>query len=125
MNRSASPFTGNGADVQRILRIDGLPEAALDAAACFHAHHLLQARAALDGTDLLILVFPAASFDHRGWRLAAVQDLARAAAPKRVNGISGDDEPAVAATVAYLGKAPGVTGQLFAVSGNGEGKGPY
>jgi hypothetical protein len=44
-----------------------------------------------------------------------VQDLARAAAPARVNGIVGEDEAAIAETLAFLETAPGVTGQLLAV----------
>ena len=66
------------------------------------------------GEDL-VLIFPPAPYDHRGWRLAAVQDLARAAAPGRVNAIAGDDEAAIAQALAYLEGAPGVTGQLLAV----------
>jgi hypothetical protein len=65
--------------------------------------------------EALALIFPPAPYDHRGWRLAAVQDLARAAGPARVNAIAGDDEAAIAETLAYLERAPGVTGQLLAV----------
>ena len=101
-----------------VLAVEGLPEGALDAAAAFHAEWLPRARAQLDGLAAeghLVLVFPAAPYDHRGWRLAAVQDLARAAAPRRVNAVVGDDEPAIAQTVDWLAQAPGVTGQLLAV----------
>ena len=66
----------------------------------------------LAGEDLA-LVFAPAPYDHRGWRLAAVQDLARQAAPTRVNAIVGDDEKAIAATLAWLERAPGITGQLL------------
>jgi hypothetical protein len=66
------------------------------------------------GEDL-VLIFAPAPYDHRGWRLAAVQDLAREAAPRRVNAIAGADEAAIADTLGWLGQAPGVTGQLFAV----------
>ena len=100
---------------QRVLRIEGLPEAALDAAAAFHAEWLPKAREVLGTVDQLVLSFPTESYDHRGWRLAAVQDLARAAAPKRVNGIVGDEETALDETVAWLATAPGVTGQLLAL----------
>ena len=100
---------------QRVLRIEGLPEAALDAAAAFHAEWLPKAREVLGTVDQLVLSFPTESYDHRGWRLAAVQDLARAAAPRRVNAIAGDDQPAIAQTVDWLAQAPGVTGQLLAV----------
>jgi len=60
-----------------------------------------------------VLIFDPAPYDHRGWRLAAVQDLARAAAPTRVNGIVGGDETAIEDMLAYLRHAPGVTGQLL------------
>jgi hypothetical protein len=99
---------------QRVLRIEGLPDGALDAAAAFHAEWLEKARGIppRNGEDL-VLVFPPAPYDHRGWRLAAVQDLARAAAPMRVNGVVGDDEEAIAEAVAWLENAPGITGQLL------------
>jgi len=136
---------------QRVLRIEGLPQDALDAAAVFHAEWLpalrdpprggeVAARRADGGgsppdTPLdeasphhqpaagpppragedLVLLFPSAPYDHRGWRIAALQDLARAAAPRRVNGVAGDDERAIEETVAWLAEAPGVTGQLLAV----------
>ena len=66
------------------------------------------------GEDIA-LVFQPAPYHHRGWRLAAVQDLAREAAPRRVNGIVGADEQAIAATLAWLEQAPGVTGHLLSV----------
>ena len=136
---------------QRVLRIEALPEAALDAVAAFHAEWLPQIRRPFDpppegegdhpkdgggaspsaggdtppsgasrlppplaGEDL-VLVFPPAPYDHGGWRLAAVQDLARAAAPRRVNGAVGDDEKAIAEALEWLAGAPGITGQLLAV----------
>jgi len=99
---------------QAALRLEGLPEGALDAAAAFHAEWLSRAREALAASDALALVFPRATYDHRGWRLAAVQDLAREAAPKRVNGVVGDEERAVATTLDWLAQAPGITGQLLA-----------
>ena len=80
---------------QAVLRIEGLPEGALDAAAHFHRQWLPKARSLLDLPAVkedLVLVFPSATYDHRGWRLAAVQDLAREAAPIRINAIVGDDE---------------------------------
>ncbi len=84
--------------------------------------HLPAACAALAGdADALALVFPAAEYDHAGWRKAAVADLARQSAPKRVNGISGNDEAAIAATLTWLGSAAGITGQLLMVDGHGAG----
>jgi hypothetical protein len=100
---------------QAVLRIEGLPNGALDAAARFHRDWLDRAREALGANEALALVFPAAAYDHRGWRLAAVQDLAREAAPKRVNGVAGSDEQAIATTIEWLAQAPGITGQLLAV----------
>ncbi len=71
-----------------MLRVAGLPEAPLDAAAAFHAGQLSSVRArSLAEVDGLVLVFPPATREHRGWRLAVVQELAREAAPKRVNGV--------------------------------------
>jgi hypothetical protein len=103
---------------QALLRIEGLPHTALDAAARFYTDWLPQARAFLGSSPTgedLVLVFPAAPYDHRGWRLAAVQDLAREAAPNRVNAISGDDEGAIAEAAAWLARVPGITGQMLAV----------
>ncbi|MXO60272.1 hypothetical protein GRI89_12060 [Altererythrobacter salegens] len=131
-----------------ILRVEGLPEGALDAAAAFHTIWLPRALAQLPprsgegdhaqhgggespsrespppaaapppppraGEDLVI-VFPPATHEHRGWRLAAVQNLARVAAPLRVNGIAANDETAIARTLAFLQDAPGVTGQVLEV----------
>ena len=99
-------------------RVGSLPEGAIEAAATFYAEALPGILELLNparpGEDL-VLVFPPAPHDHRGWRLAAVQDLARAAAPARVNGVVGDDEDAIAEALGYLERAPGVTGQLLAV----------
>ena len=108
---------------QAVLRIVGLPEGALDAAALFHSRDLTRAREAVRRAEAVALIFDPAAYDHRGWRLAAVRDLAREAAPRRVNGVSGDDERAIAETVAWLEQAPGITGQLLAVDGNAGDKG--
>jgi hypothetical protein len=108
---------------QAVLRIEGLPEPALDAAAQFHQRDLPRVRAALSDTDALALVFPPAPYDHRAWRLAAVQDLAREAAPRRVNAVAGDDEQAIGEALAWLEQAPGITGQLLAVDGKSGAKG--
>ena len=105
-----------------LLRVGSLPEGALEAAAQFHGEVLPQIREALATGEDLVLVFPAADHTHKGWRLAAVQQLARDFAPIRVNGLAGDDDAAIAAAVAYLAEAPGVTGQLLALDGSGAGK---
>jgi hypothetical protein len=98
----------------RVFRVGPLPESALEAAAEFHARVVPALDPPRSGEDLVI-IFPPAPYDHRGWRLAAVQDLARAAAPARVNSIVGEDEAAIEAALAYLEGAAGVTGQLLAV----------
>ena len=127
----------------QVLRIAGLPEAALAAAAAFHAEWLGEVMALLSplpvrggaggggcpaGTDLsqsphpnpspegeglLVLIFPPADHTHRAWRLAAVQGLARELAPRRVNALASANEAAIAAALAYLERAPGLTGQYL------------
>ncbi len=101
-----------------LVRITDLPEDPLEAAAAFHADHVAAIRAA--GADQL-LVFPAADHTHRGWRLAAVQMLARALAPQRVNAVSGGAAAAVAAAADYLARAPGLTSQLISLDDEGAG----
>jgi hypothetical protein len=101
-----------------LVRITGLPDDPLEAAATFHAQHAPALRAAV--TDLL-LVFPAADHTHRGWMLAAVQMLARTAAPLRVNAVAGAGEAAIAAATEYLARAPGLTGQLISLDDCGAG----
>lgn len=103
---------------QAALRVEGLPQAPLDAAAAFHADWLPRARAALSEARDLALVFAPAAHDHCGWRLAVVQELAREAAPLRVNGLVGEDEAALAETVEWLSHAEAITGQLLTVDGN-------
>lgn len=100
---------------QAVLRVEGLPEGALDAAAAFYGDWFSKVRQALTESDAVALVFAAAPYDHRGWRLAAIQDLAREAAPRRVNGVAGDDGAAIGVTIDWLAQAPGITGQLLAV----------
>lgn len=104
-----------------LLRVGALPDAALAAAGRFHADVLPRALKALDGGEDLVLVFGPADHTHRDWRLGAVRGLAREHAPLRVNAVAGDDEAAIAAAVAYLDHAPGVTGQLLPVDGTGAG----
>ncbi|GAA4774547.1 Rossmann fold domain-containing protein [Novosphingobium ginsenosidimutans] len=101
-----------------LVRIAGLPDDPLEAAAAFHVEQVAPVRAAT--TDLL-LVFPAADHTHRGWRLAAVQMLARAKAPLRVNAVAGGSEASVAAAAEYLARAPGLTGQLISLDDAGAG----
>lgn len=103
-----------------MLRVGPLPEEPLAAAADFHALVLPGIEATLrGGSDPLTLVFLPADHRHRGWRLAAIQSLARAFAPSRVNGIESDDEAAIAVTGEWLAGAEGVTGQLLPLDGTG------
>lgn len=106
--------------MQEVVRIDGLPENALDAAAAFHARHLPAIRALLERVQVLAIVFAPAPYDHRGWRLAVVQDLARAHAPRRVNAVAGADETEISGALAYLAQAPGITGQLLGLQDHGK-----
>lgn len=101
-----------------LVRIEArdLPDSPLDAAAAFHARIVPEARRAA-GSDV-VLLFDPADHTHAHWRTAAVEELAREAAPSRVNGAVGGSSNAVKAVCDYLEGAPGVTGQLFAVDGN-------
>lgn len=105
-----------------VLHIGPLPDDTLDAAADFHARLLPAAEATLRaGADPLTLVFLPASHEHRAWRLAAVQGLARRFAPSRVNAAASADAAATDAAVRWLNGAAGVTGQLLALDGTGAG----
>jgi len=64
---------------------------------------------------------PLAPYDHVDWRRAVARDLARAAAPARVNLIAGDDQRAIVAALAFLEDARGVTGQYLPLDGQGAG----
>jgi hypothetical protein len=102
---------------QAVLRVEGLPDLPLDAAAAFHSEWLPPARAAIaEGRDLA-LVFPTTGHEHRGWRLAAVQELAREAAPLRLNALVGSDEAGLAAMLGWLAQARAITGQILTVDG--------
>lgn len=92
-----------------------LPDAPLDAATAFMAFHLEAARALLAEPDCtaLAIILPPASSAHRDWRLALARDLAREAAPRRVNVVAGREGRALAETLRFLANAPGVTGQYL------------
>ncbi len=94
-----------------LIRVEGLPASPLEAAARFYA--MVAPQVAQDGAAVITLLFPCADHTHRGWREAAVASLARALAPRRINGIVGDDGAAIAATLAYLEGAEAMTGQLL------------
>ncbi|MEP2234442.1 MAG: Rossmann fold domain-containing protein [Alteripontixanthobacter sp.] len=98
----------------QVLRIDSLPQEPSAAAARFYAVFQPKAMALLqEGAGGLILELPAADHAHSDWRRAAVRDLARLAAPKRVVMIAGGDGHAREQAAAYIQRAPGVTGQLL------------
>lgn len=102
-----------------VLKVLDLPQCALDAAGAFHTHWLAEARATLaSACDVLTIVVPPAPHDHTDWRRSIARDLAREAAPRRVNVIAGDDDTAIAAAISFLAAAPGVTGQYLPVYGN-------
>lgn len=104
--------------MQAVYRTGPLPESALDAAAAFHGNHLAAIRALLADTPAsLAVIFPSAGHDHRGWRRAAIADLARAHAPIRVLGLVDGAPDAVAQTLVYFETAEGVTGQLLSTDG--------
>jgi hypothetical protein len=100
-----------------IMRIDGLPSGPLDAAAAFHAIHLPRIRHGIRAAPHanLVLVFAAAAAEHRAWRLAVIQHLARELAPVRVNGVAGSDAVGLDEATRFLDDSPGVTGQLLSV----------
>jgi hypothetical protein len=102
--------------------IESLPASPLAAAKSFHATHLDAIEATVGLSEgSLIIIFPAADQDHRGWRLAAIQDLARANAPIRVNAVESGHGPALLAACDYIENAPGLTGQLLRLDGSGLG----
>lgn len=101
-----------------VFNVTQLPAQPLDAAAVFHsdiAHMIRQdLKAAAKPLDRVILFAPA-GHEHSGWRLAAVQELAREAAPCRINAVVGEAADAIEQVLDYLDDAPGVTGQLLQV----------
>jgi hypothetical protein len=100
-----------------MIPIIDLPADPLAAAEEFHARELPRIRHDLTAsrTSDVVLVFGPAGHEHHAWRLAAVQGLARAFAPIRVNGVAGEDESAIHEAGQFLNHAPGITGQLLAV----------
>ena len=135
----------------QVLAVSPLPDTPSAAAAAFHADWLPQARALLkplpfrggdggggcqqplsrpdnphpnpspEGEGLLVIAFDAADYTHTGWRLAAVQMLAREYAPARVNAVSGGAAAARAAALPYLETADGITGQYLPLDDAGAG----
>lgn len=103
----------------RVVEARGLPDNPTDAAFAFGRIGVPMVRAAIAGGDLpLCIVFDRADHTHSAWRRAAVQSLAREAAPGRINAVAGDDPQAA---LAYLARASGVTGQYLQLDGQGAG----
>ncbi|WP_374411506.1 Rossmann fold domain-containing protein [Novosphingobium colocasiae] len=107
------------------LRIDigESPAEPLAAAAEFYTVDLPEV---LDDCDIhsqhdVVIVFTPAPHEHRGWRLAAIQQLARDMAPRRVNALGSNDPDAIAAALVWLDRAAGVTGQVFDLDSAGAG----
>ncbi|MDE1467864.1 Rossmann fold domain-containing protein [Aurantiacibacter sp. D1-12] len=98
-----------------IIEVVGLPAAPLDAAAAFHREWVPKVRGLMQENNVVV-IFDPADHTHQGWRLSAVQELAREAAPQRVNGVESEDAQAVSETLFYLQSADGVTGQIFTLA---------
>lgn len=101
--------------MMRQIEVDLLPDAALDAMGAVMAFHLTAARTLLSqpGCTALAIILPPAPYDHTDWRRALARDLAREAAPKRVNIVAGHHGDARNAVLRFLADAPGVTGQYL------------
>lgn len=106
-----------------LLHVGPLADDPLQAAADFHSRLLPGVEATLGGgADPLTLVFLPAGYQHRTWRLAVVQGLARRFAPSRVNAVEANDRAAIDAAAQWLDRAGGVTGQLLPLDGTGAGQ---
>ncbi len=99
-------------DPMKRVTIDNLPAEPLAASSAFYQLHLPKVLEALESGQDVMIIFDAADYTHRAWRLAAVQGLARDAAPARVNAVTGGSDN-LAVMEEYLTKAPGVTGQYL------------
>jgi len=98
------------------IRARKLPAEPLDASTHFHVEIVPLIRDTLAEVSELVVWFSAADHTHAAWRLAAIQELAREASPKRVNAIVGDEGDALWPTSAFLKRAEGVTGQVFTLA---------
>jgi hypothetical protein len=101
--------------MMRRIEVAKLPDGALDAAGAFMAFHLDAARTLLAEPDCtaLAIVLPPAPHDHADWRRALARDLARKAAPRRVNVVAGIPGEARNAVLQFLADALAVTGQYL------------
>lgn len=99
----------------------GLPDDPGAATFEFESSIAPQVRAAAGREPALAVLFAPADHAHEGWRLAAIQQLARALAPAtRVNAVvvNAGDEEGTAEVIRFALTAPGITGQIISVAGN-------
>ncbi|WP_340589397.1 Rossmann fold domain-containing protein [Erythrobacter alti] len=95
-----------------VVEARGLPAAPLDAAAEFAARYF----PILRGYGSCMVILDHADHTHDSWRKAAIEELAREAAPGRINAVVGSESGAIAQVLKYLDDAPGVTGQIFTLA---------
>jgi hypothetical protein len=106
----------------KIVAARGLARDPIDAAKDFLDRIVPQVRSAIGAGELSACVlFDSADYTHRAWRLAAVQSLAREAAPGRVNAIAAADDASLRAAIDFLETATGVTGQYLPLNGQDAG----
>ena len=96
---------------------DSLPADPLTAAQAFHADALPRLLAQPGGAGALTLLLPPLPYQQTGWLLAALQSLARARAPQRINAVAGA-EPARGSIAQWLEGAEAITGQLIHADGS-------
>ena len=99
-----------------VLAVPTLAADPLAAAQAFHAHVLPQVLEQAGGEGALTLLLPPLPHEQHGWLLAALQSLARARAPQRINAVAGA-EPARGELAAWLEQAQAITGQLIHANG--------
>jgi hypothetical protein len=105
-----------------LLRLQDLPDEALEAAATFHGSILPFLETMLSqSSGVLTIALNPADHTHRDWRVAAVRQLARKHAPNRVNLVAAASEAALVAADRYLEGAEGVTGQYLPLDDAGAG----
>ena len=114
----AEPTREEGAPA--IIRVDALPESALEAAALFHAQWQPRVReAAAQGSEFVVVVLHPAPFDHADWRRAAARDLARAHPDHCINLVAGLDAGALGRMIDFLARSPAITGQYLPLAETG------
>lgn len=101
----------------QVVRAADLPGLPLDAANQFYAELVPPIRDRIARSGDVIIAFDHMPPEHKAWRLAAIQALAREAAPARVNAVVGPLGEEMTTVCHYLANAPGVTGQVFELDG--------